>query len=97
MSLFAIAQWTGFGLAAVSGIAVGYIQNRRPLVFQDRRSVTLFTAVWIAALLFEFYALGPASFVMMNNDGSLGATFYTYIVDQNLGGQFAHEYGGRRR
>ena len=94
MSLFAIAQWTGFGLAAVSGIAVGYIQNRRPVVFQDRRSVTLFTAVWIAALLFEFYALGPASFIMMNNDGSLGATFYTYIVDQNLGGQFAHEYGG---
>jgi hypothetical protein len=94
MSLITIAQWAGYGLAAAGGLAFGYFQNRRPMVFQDRRSVTLFAAIWLGVLLLEFYALGPASFIMMNNDGSLGAPFYTYLVNQNLGGQFTHTYGG---
>ena len=94
MSLIALATWTGFGLAAASAIAVSYALNRCPVVFADRRAVMRFAAIWLGALLFEFYALGPASYIAMNNDGNLGVTFYKFLVDRHPGGQFAHGFGG---
>jgi hypothetical protein len=94
MTLLAIANWLGLGLAGASAITVGYFQIHRPILLRNANSVIIFGAVWSAVLLLEFYVLGPASYISMNIDGNLGIAFYKFLADQHLGGQIAHGYGG---
>lgn len=94
MTLASIANLVGVGLASISAFVVIYMQFRRPITLQDKFSVVKFGGLWAAILLFEFYALGPASYISMNIDGNLGISFYKFLADQHLGGQIAHGYGG---
>ena len=94
MSLITLVNWSAAGIAIAGALAVWLGQTYRPLVLKSRRAVTVFGAVWIAVLLVEFYALGPASFISMNIDGNVGTTFFTFLTQRHLGGQIAHAYGG---
>jgi len=92
--MIALAKWIGLVLAAAGGAAVWYVQIRHPVALKSRQAVNVFGAIWIAILLLEFYALGPASYISMHIDGNLGPTYYTYLAERHLGGQVAHAYGG---
>lgn len=59
-----------------------------------QRHVNLFFLFWLAVLTFEFYFLGPYSFIEQTGEGNLNVAFNHYLTHGYDGGRFSHQYGG---
>ena len=79
----------GIGIAAFF-ISFVYL-TRRPFQVQN---VVFFFAAWSALVLFEYYFLGPYSYIHMNDEGDHFVPYYLYLINHHLGGQFGHAIGG---
>ncbi|MDA1091397.1 MAG: hypothetical protein O3A85_13930, partial [Proteobacteria bacterium] len=76
-----------------TGLYFAVLRQER-LRITERRHVIVFFVVWIAALTFEFYFLGPYSFIEQTTEGNLNVTLNYYLSHGYDGGKFSHQYGG---
>lgn len=77
----------------MAAIACLVIRWRGGLVLQTRQSVRLFFVVWLGVFLAE-YAVGPSSFIFMDDEGDYSIPILNYLTHFHDGGQFAHALGG---
>lgn len=82
-------------LACVAGVA-GVLAGRRVLTCLDSGTrPQWFLAAAGFAILFEYFALGPVSFVYMDDEGQITNPIYNYIFTRAVPGQqFVHEFAG---
>ena len=59
--------------------------------------MVFFFVAWAALVLFEYYFLGPYSYIHMNDEGDHFVPYYLYLINHHLGGQFGHAIGGGTR
>ena len=81
-----------FSIFSTAIFFVIFRQERLRII--DFKHVFVFFLVWIAALTFEYYFLGPYSFVDLTVEGNLNVTLNTYLSNGYDGGIFSHQYGG---
>ncbi|OHC75530.1 MAG: hypothetical protein A3G18_09350 [Rhodospirillales bacterium RIFCSPLOWO2_12_FULL_58_28] len=58
------------------------------------RHVGIFFAVWLLLFTFEFYILGPYSFIEMSHEGNFNVALNYYLSHQYNGGRFSHQFSG---
>lgn len=93
--IFASKMLTAMLVAsALSFIAYYAILRKAGPRIDTRRRVAWFFLFWLAALTFEFYFLGPYSFVEQTTEGNLNVAFGYYLTHGHDGGRFSHRYGG---
>lgn len=78
----------------LSAIPYFLILGREGLRITERRHVTLFFLFWLAVFTFEYYFLGPYSFVEKTTEGNLSVAYNYYLTHGYDGGRFSHEYAG---
>ncbi|MDA1091435.1 MAG: DUF6044 family protein [Proteobacteria bacterium] len=91
MTLFnkALLLADGLGVAAFA-FALVVLLRWQPKI----RSAVPFFLIWAAVWLFEYYFLGENSYIHMDDEGDHYPSFFLYLINQHLGGQFGHHIGG---
>lgn len=91
MNLYDTMLVSGNVLTVVIGFCAFFIISKYRLA---PRNVYLFLVAWAAVYLFEYYFLGPNSYIHMDEEGDHFPSYYTYLLTSHLGGQFGHHVGG---
>ncbi|NQU57698.1 MAG: hypothetical protein HQ513_10715 [Rhodospirillales bacterium] len=86
------------GLAAMiemaSIIALLVFFALKPIGELNRRTVWIIGACWVLFITAEFWALGPFSFVHINDEGEVVIPIYMYLARWHDGGRLAHGIAG---
>lgn len=64
------------------------------LKIADPNHVGIFFAVWLPLFTFEFYILGPYSFIEMSHEGNFNVAVNYYLSHRYDGGRFSHQFSG---
>jgi hypothetical protein len=83
-----------FVISILTFVPYYWVLRREGLRIAEQHHVRLFFAIWLAAFTFEFYFLGPYSFVELTTEGNLNVTFNYYLTHGYDGGTFSHAYAG---
>ncbi|MDA1090654.1 MAG: hypothetical protein O3A85_10125 [Proteobacteria bacterium] len=95
MPIFDSAPLTAGFVLSILAIVPYYVVLGLPrFQITERRHVLTFFWVWLALYAFEYYFLGPYSFIEKTGEGNLNVTLNNFLVTAYDGGRFIHEYGG---
>jgi len=95
MPIFESNTLTAAFIASILSVVPYYfILGKERFKIIDRRHVLIFFWVWLAIYAFEYYFLGPYSFVELATEGDLNVTLNNFLVTAYDGGRFSHKYGG---
>jgi hypothetical protein len=91
------ANFAHQGALIISILSFGlyyYVLNLNRMAITELRHVKIFFLLWIAFFTFEFYFLGPYSFIEMSHEGNLNPSVDYYLANHHDGGRFSHQFGG---
>jgi hypothetical protein len=71
-----------------------YLLNLKQMEISKLCHVRVFFLLWLAFFTFEFYFLGPFSFIEMSHEGNLNPAIDYYLTHHHDGGRFSHQFGG---
>jgi hypothetical protein len=71
-----------------------YVLNSNRMAITESHHVRVFFLLWLAYFTFEFYILGPYSFIEMSHEGNLNPPVDYYLAHHFDGGKFSHQFGG---
>ncbi|MBT7583452.1 MAG: hypothetical protein HN572_10840, partial [Kordiimonadaceae bacterium] len=71
-----------------------YLLNSMRMTITEPRHVKVFFLLWLAFFTFEFYFLGPYSFIELSHEGNLNPSVDYYLTNYHDGSRFSHQFGG---
>ena len=88
------ALTVAFIASILSFVPYYYFLGKEKLRIVEQLHVRLFFGLWLAAFTFEYYFLGPYSFIEQTTEGNLNVTVNYYLTHGYDGGVFSHQYAG---
>jgi hypothetical protein len=60
----------------------------------SQKQIMYFSFAWLLVFVFEFYFLGPYSFIELSHEGNLNVSATHFLSHGHDGGRFSHQFGG---
>ena len=81
-------------LSALSFVPYYYFLGMERLRVTSPKHVRVFFFVWLLIFTFEFYFLGPYSFIELSHEGNATAPLNYFLAHDYDGGRFSHRFSG---